>query len=190
MGYYEHSTDDQIRTSFVSRSFKAWKQYKMCVTGKKYEVTLLLCVLQAALTNLLEFYDNKDHRDPDSPLAKPITDIPKSFGLSTVTIEKWESVSDAKKNTKNIRNVLEVVRHALSHPTVDGPNKLDTGYATYRKDDSDEIKGFVFCCYQNKRRINLSIEEIETILSESVKFLTERLPVEARDAEYFYGTSS
>lgn len=120
---HERTFDGQIHASIAKRIGVILEQYK-----GDYEVTLCLSLLQTLLTQFTESKDSKKSTNFEKWLNQEWT-------LGTVV------QSEPQDSLLQYKNVLESLRHALSHPCdqKDTPYPA-TGYSEYWADPSGELR--------------------------------------------------
>lgn len=120
--------DGVIRAGFALHAWRLLKQYEQLTKGLspalRYEATLTVCVLQSLLTNCYELYMYLDKKSPqmlgdleayvESLLADPDVQVTSTFPTEVL----------------NARTVIQHIRNALSHPTMEVKDPPTTGYTT------------------------------------------------------------
>jgi len=144
---YERTPDGQMQADFARRIGRVAEQYeRFCKTvplEERYDATLLLALLQALLTNCAELLKRKPERT--NPALKQLAsrnldNDPTLLGFQrSSVVEQWPSTRPL-----TYRELLECMRHAMSHPCAQTQAGLpQTGYTSWQS-DSGVIEGFTF----------------------------------------------
>jgi hypothetical protein len=144
---YERTDDSQIQAAFARRVGKVLLQYEAgacdLAPADQHEATLLICLLQAVLTQCTEAMRRKGgplRAELDAVLNVKLKDQPPRFGFDEACIDVWGHSS----GPPTYRELITVVRNALSHPTVQAEvEHPTTGYTTVL-DDTGLIQNFRF----------------------------------------------
>ena len=144
---YIETEDGQIQADFAHRVGQVLWQYESHTqhldSEERFEATLTLCLLQSLMANCLELIRSQS-KIPESSwsilASRYISDDPTLLGLEQSCIRiQWPSVRSLQ-----YREIIECVRHALSHPLPQRQTTLPmTGYTTW-KSASGVIEGFRF----------------------------------------------
>lgn len=144
---YERTEDGQIQAAFARRVGKVLLQYESgsrhLAQADQHEGTLLICLLQAVLNQCTEAMRRKGgtlRAALDDVLNVKLKDQPPRFGFDETCIAVWgHSIGPP-----TYRELIEVVRNALSHPTVQADAGYPTtGYTTVMN-DTELIQNFRF----------------------------------------------
>lgn len=149
---YERTEDAQIQADFAGRAGQVLLQYErlkpQLPLNEQYEATLAIALLQTMLTQCQELL--KKYRSPGKApqglqelvamANRGFHEPPPMLGLTQDCIlERWPSEKPVK-----YRDLIECIRHALSHPLQQNSEGLPrTGYTT-QKGVSGLIEAFVF----------------------------------------------
>lgn len=131
---YEKTEDGQIQAAFARRVGKVLLQYEAATQAfapaDKHEATLCICLLQAVLTQCAKAMQRKGgplRQELDAVLNVQLKDHPPRFGFDEGCISMWGQTNSFPK----YRDIIQVIRNALSHPTVQsGEGHPTTGYIT------------------------------------------------------------
>jgi len=144
---YELTEDGQIQADFARRTGQVLLHYelhtKQLPAEERFEATLCIALLQALLTQAAELIKEKRNGTHSSlkNVSKRSLDVsPPLFGIDpSCIVQEWVSRRDLR-----YREVIECLRHALSHPLKQIAGKYPvTGYTTW-KSNSGVIEGFSF----------------------------------------------
>lgn len=128
MSAYEETEDGLIRASLADRIGKLLEQYERLLPAngnESYDATLTLVLLQALLTICHELLEK-----PPVELKKVksmlLTDVPSMQGLGLRMVSSFFP----GETQPNFYNVVEHLRHAVSHPLFPSPesNIIKTGF--------------------------------------------------------------
>lgn len=144
---YERTPDGQMQADFARRIGRIAEQYERLCTAipleERYDATLLLTLLQALLTNCAELLNHKPEQK--NPALKQLSSRnlgqdPTLLGFQrTSVVEQWPS-----SRSLTYRELLECMRHAMSHPCSQTHEGLpQTGYTSWQS-NSGVIEGFTF----------------------------------------------
>lgn len=157
MGTHTRNTRGKVYSSFAYRLGVIVKQYEMfqIETSKKYETTLLVCVLQN-LSTQFRVLSKKHNPEIETPL--PI------WGLELSQISK-----PPNKSNITLCQVIKYIRDALSHP-------FDNEHFVYEDIDNEngEIISYTF---QKTRefKVTIPIENLRTLVFELSNYLSAEL---------------
>jgi hypothetical protein len=149
---YERTEDAQIQADFAGRAGQVLLQYERLKSqlplNEQYEATLAIALLQTVLTQCQELL--KKYRSPGKApqglqelvamANRGFHEPPPMLGLTEDCIlERWPSEKPVE-----YRDLIECIRHALSHPLPQNSEGLPrTGYTTHNG-SSGLIEAFVF----------------------------------------------
>lgn len=145
MGYYITKEDGLIQASLAERIGKLLSQYEAAKpegSNERYDATLTLVLAQALLTSCYESLMRDDLPQLRDIKGKKISDVPSFFGL------QWKMVklSYPSQEQPNFYQVVEHLRHAVSHPlfpTDEGMSVKITGFMAIKNTDGN-VAGFKF----------------------------------------------
>ena len=143
---YERTNDGQIHAAFSMRVGEIIQQYeKLSVhlpKEKRYEATLCLAMLQSQLTAAAEILNSKTRLRSSSLglyASRRITEEPALMGFEQSCIRTCWSPGQT-----TYRQLLESLRHSMSHPLPQMRQPLPvTGFTAWEADSGD-VEGYTF----------------------------------------------
>lgn len=149
---YCQSQEVRLYAEMAERLGKVLRQYESINSTEKYEISLMIVVLQNLLTHFCESND------------KLTRDFSKSFNIENLNIPKHIDIKDIIEFYKNMRDVL-------SHPSID-ENQI--GYTIQGEESIGSVRFYAPVGYGRRQDFNvtLTVQELSNLTLGLINFLT------------------